>query len=96
LKSIARYEAAAGRAELVSVSLGGPDATKAKLAQIGASPRRLWFALDRDADVLIALGGPPPRLPLAVAINALGRVCGRRAGLLGTETVKQWVAKCSS
>ncbi len=53
----------------------------------------LWTAQDAG-EVLTSYGGPPPRLPLAVALDAQGRVCARRTGLLGTDQLKAWAIEC--
>ena len=53
----------------------------------------LWTAQDAG-EVLLAYGGPPPRLPLAIALDAQGQVCGRRTGLLGTDQLKAWSSAC--
>jgi thiol-disulfide isomerase/thioredoxin len=43
--------------------------------------------------VLNRLGGT--MLPLAVAYDAAGRVCGRKQGLLGTDQLHDWARRCS-
>jgi hypothetical protein len=100
LKALDRLQAAAHaadpRAELVVVAMNGAKDAAAKLRQLDARPERQWQALGPDAEVLVAFNGAPPRLPLSVAIDARGRLCARRAGLLGTDIVKQWVSQCSS
>jgi thiol-disulfide isomerase/thioredoxin len=96
LENLKALEAAAGPADLVLVALDSPDVAQDKLRALGVKPRRLWYALDDNARVLTAMGGPPPRLPLAVALDRQGRICARRTGLLGTDIVKQWVSRCSS
>jgi Redoxin len=96
LGNLKALEAAARPRDLVLVALDSPDVARAKLKALKVQPRRLWYALDDNAKVLVALGGAPPRLPLAVAVDAQGRVCARRTGLLGTDIVRQWVLQCSS
>ena len=51
-------------------------------------------ALGDPAQVLTAWGGAPPRLPLAVALDARGRVCGRRTGLVGRDRLAAWSKAC--
>ncbi|MDB5460273.1 MAG: thioredoxin-family protein [Caulobacteraceae bacterium] len=96
LKHMAALQAAAGPADLIAVALDDPHVAQAKLADLGLRPRRLWYALGSNAVVLNLLGGPPPRLPLSVAVDPRGDICARRTGLLGTDIVRQWVARCSS
>lgn len=36
-----------------------------------------------------------PGMPLAVALDRAGRICGRRHGLLGTDQLRRWAATCS-
>lgn len=40
-------------------------------------------------------GGPDAGLPLAIALDARGRRCGRKQGLLGTDQLKAWARRCS-
>ena len=96
LKHMTALQAAVGSADLIAVALDDPRTAQAKLADLGVRPRRLWYALGSNADVLNLLGGSPPRLPLSVAVDPHGGVCGRRAGLLGIDLIRQWVARCSS
>lgn len=44
--------------------------------------------------VLDGWGGPGSALPVTVALNAHGEVCGRKLGLLGTDQLKEWAARC--
>jgi hypothetical protein len=96
LQHLRAFEDAAPPGALVLLALDPPERAQDKLQGMGVRPDRLWYALDDNARVLSALGGPPPRLPLTVAVDAGGRVCARRTGLLGTDIVKQWVAQCRS
>lgn len=49
-----------------------------------------WQALDPPAQVLVAFGGRPPRLPLSVMLGENGQVRARRLGALGPLLVKEW------
>ena len=53
----------------------------------------VWTAQDAGK-VLLSWGGPPPRLPLAIALNVKGHLCGRHTGLLGTDQLKAWAQGC--
>lgn len=95
LGNLKALEAGARPVDLVLVALDPPAVARDKLKAMGVTPARQWYALDDNAAVLTALGGPPPRLPLAVAMDR-GRICAKRIGLLGTDIVKQWARTCSS
>lgn len=95
LKNIAGLEAAAGDARLIVVALDSPDVAKATLQRLGVQPRAAWRSLEAPETVLVALNGLPPRLPLAVALDGDGSICGRHVGLLGTELVAEWIRQCS-
>lgn len=95
LGNLKALEAGARPVDLVLVALDPPAVARDKLKAMGVTPARQWYALGDNAAVLSALGGPPPRLPLAVAIDH-GRVCAKRIGLLGSDIVKQWARTCSS
>ncbi len=76
------------------VGLQAPEAVRQGL-QAASLPAdgSLWTAED-PGEVLRSYGGPPPRLPLAIALDAQGRICGRRTGLLGTDQLKAWSGAC--
>lgn len=95
LQGLARLEAAAAPLRLATVALDAPATASGKLKSLGLAPRLAWRLIDDPATTLTALGGPPPRLPLTVAFNARGEVCGRRVGLLGVNLVKSWAVSCS-
>jgi plasmid maintenance system antidote protein VapI len=95
LGQLAALQAAAAPARWAAVSLDAPDVARAKLKAMGLAPRHAWALRDDPAATLVALGGAPPRLPLSVAFDAAGRICGRRTGLLGIDQVKDWARSCS-
>lgn len=45
--------------------------------------------------VLDDWGGAGAALPLAVAVDRHGRICGRKRGLLGTDQLRDWASRCS-
>ncbi len=49
-------------------------------------------AVQDGAGVLTSWGGAPPRLPLAVAINAA--VCARHTCLIGRDRLAAWTKAC--
>ena len=51
-------------------------------------------AVQDAAGVLTSWGGAPPRLPLAVAVDAQGAVCARHTGLLGRDRLAAWAKAC--
>jgi hypothetical protein len=51
------------------------------------------FAGD-EADLLARYGNPERKLPFSVALDAAGKVCARRVGMLGTDIVDAWAAQC--
>lgn len=95
LGHLAALQAAAAPARWAAVSLDAPEVARAKLKALGLAPRHAWALRDDPAATLVALGGAPPRLPLSVAFDAAGRICGRRLGLLGVDQVKEWARSCS-
>ena len=71
----------------------GPSARRA-LARLRLPARASLLARGDQAAILTRFGGPPPRLPLAVAFDAEGAVCARRTGLLGYDRLKAWARVC--
>ncbi len=66
------------------------------LARIGLSERDTLRGVGDPAALLTSYGGAPPRLPLAVAFDGAGRVCGRRTGFLGYDHLRAWAAACGT
>ncbi|QYE37270.1 hypothetical protein KZX46_21820 (plasmid) [Polymorphobacter sp. PAMC 29334] len=91
------HRIAAAGAPLVPATLALDPPVKATAILSKANlPKTLAYATTvAPATVLAQFGGPPPRLPLAFAIDRNGRVCGVRHGLLGTDQVRQWAAQCA-
>ena len=72
----------------------GPVA--AVLARAGLTGRDTLRGVGDPAALLTAYGGDPPRLPLAVAFDRTGRVCGRRTGFLGYDHLRAWARACGT
>lgn len=96
LDNIKQLRAAAGATRLILVGLGPADPLRAAMAHMSASPGLAWRADADPASVLLAFNGPPPRLPLSIALDARGRICARRVGLLGTDQIARWAKSCAS
>lgn len=95
LEGLRGLETASRPAHLVTVALQDRASAAAYLGRAGLRPAQAWVATTPAEQVLVDFNGPPPRLPLAVALDAQGRVCQRHVGLLGATRVKQWVSECS-
>lgn len=85
-----------GLGRIVLVGLDDGDAERRVLAQRAPDLHGAWAATGDAAAILTAFGGPPPRLPLAVAIDRSGRICARHHGLLGSERIESWIRQCSA
>lgn len=95
LQGLAGLQAAAAPARLVTLSLDDTAAAARRaLAKLGVAPQFAWRALEPGGKVLTDFNGPPPRLPLAVALDRKGAICARRLGLLGTERAQAWARQC--
>jgi hypothetical protein len=94
LREAARYAAAAGSARFFFVGLQDTASLDAARRRAGAPKDAIARAVGDPAAILVAFNGPPPRLPLAVAFTADGRICGRHEGLLGTDRVRSWTLSC--
>lgn len=93
LARLDRIASAAGPLPVRTLAIDPPDAARARLLA-DRRPLRGAYADQRDKALVLADWGGTA-LPLAVAIDAAGRVCGRRSGLLGTDQLKQWARACS-
>jgi thiol-disulfide isomerase/thioredoxin len=78
-----------------TLAIDPPERARALLAQRG-QPTDGAYADQRDPrTVLDAWGGQGSVLPVAVALDREGRVCGRKLGLLGTDQLRDWATRCS-
>ena len=75
---------------------GRPGPVAEMLAKVGLTGGDTLRGVGDPAELLTSYGGAPPRLPLAVAFDAAGRVCGRRTGFLGYDHLRAWAAACGS
>jgi len=94
LRDARSYIEAASPERLFFVGLQGADALRRAAVKAGLPMERVLRANGPPAEILRALGGAPPRLPLAVALDPAGRICARHSGLLGTELVRRWEQLC--
>ena len=85
--------AAAGRLPLSLLAIDSPASARAALAAMGVATPSAFADARPPADVLADWGGTA--LPLAVALDRAGRVCGRKRGLLGTDQLRDWAKRCS-
>lgn len=87
--------AAAAPLPVRTLALDPPDRALALLRERG-QPTANAYADDRPPRaVLDEWGGLGSALPIAVALDAQGRICGRKLGLLGTDQLRDWAARCS-
>lgn len=87
--------AAASPLPIRTLAIDPPETVRPLLADRGL-PRAGAYADGRAPRVVLdAWGGPGSALPVAVAIDKAGRVCGRKLGLLGTDQLREWAARCS-
>jgi hypothetical protein len=94
IKRVPALSASARPLPLVTLAIDPPAKAAAALSVAGLSTANA-FADDRDpATVLSEWGGKGAILPLAVAIDRNGRVCGAKHGLLGTDQLHSWSKTC--
>ncbi len=96
LRAARDYARAARPARFLFVGLeGGPDLGAAG-RKAGAPPDMLVRGVGSASVILVAYGGAPPRLPLAIALTPSGSPCAWRHGLLGTDQVRAWQRDCGA
>ena len=86
---------AAAQGGLVTIALEPAADARRTLVRLGVPLAQAYVADGDVQTVLEAVSDGGRRLPLAVALNADGRICARRIGLLGTEQAQAWVRQCS-
>lgn len=94
LRQAAAYAQAARPGRILFVGLQAAPILEVARIKAGAPGSLVARAPGNSSAILVSLNGAPARLPLAVALNARGEVCARRAGLLGTDTVRAWARRC--
>lgn len=94
LEPLPRLAAAAAPLPIRTLALD-PPAVAARLLQERGQALASAYADRRDPRVVLdAWGGPGSALPVAVALDGSGRICGRKLGLLGTDQLRAWAARC--
>ncbi|TDN86986.1 thiol-disulfide isomerase/thioredoxin [Stakelama pacifica] len=95
LRRFSELQEAAAPLPLVTLAIDPAPTAKEALVSAGMTLRGA-FADGRPAEQVLAdWGGGLLSLPLAVAIDREGRVCGRKHGLLGTNQLREWAVSCS-
>lgn len=93
LKRLPALAAAARPLPVSLLALDPPDVAREALRRMDIGPAPAFADPRPPARVLAAWGAAA--LPLAVAIDADGKVCGIRRGLLGTDQLRLWARTCS-
>ncbi len=90
-----RLSSSAAPLPIHPLALDPPERARALLQQ-RHQPIAGAYADPRDPrTVLNEWGGRAAALPLAVALDRQGRVCGRKMGLLGADQLHEWAVRCS-
>lgn len=79
----------------MTLALDPGSKAAAGLSAAGVGLKDAYFTDSPPGAVLASLGGTPARLPLALATDSSGRICGIRHGLLGSDQLRAWAASCS-
>ena len=94
LARLPRLAAAAAPLPIRTLAIDPPTVARPLLADRGV-PAEGAYADGRDPRVVLdGWGGPGSVLPIAVAVDSRGQVCGRKLGLLGTDQLREWAAAC--
>ena len=80
---------------IATLAIDPPERALALLRERGQPIDNAYADARSPRAVLDAWGGPNSALPVAVAIDAHGQVCGRKLGLLGTDQLREWASRCS-
>lgn len=93
MDALSGYREVVGNGHIAIVSLTAPEPTFARKAEEERVQLINVSALDAQ-DVIAAFNDRPLALPFSLALDAEGRVCAGRAGLLGMERLKKWRLQC--
>lgn len=80
---------------MVTLALDPSEQAAARLESMKLPKDNAFAAPGDPKTVLEKLGGTPAMLPLALALNSKGEICGTRHGLLGIEQLHAWAKACS-
>lgn len=94
LKRLPSLTKAAAPLPVVTLALDPPRKALMRLRARGRATRDAFADARDPGTVLAAWGGGGAKLPLAVAIDRNGAVCGAKQGLLGTDQLKEWATTC--
>lgn len=95
LQRLPQLERSAAPLPMVTLALDPPAVARGALSAAGLPVRNAFADARPPATVLAAWGGEGAALPLAVAIDGRGRICGSKRGLLGTSQLREWAKRCS-
>ena len=94
LKRLAMLAQAAQPLPLVTLALDPPEVARGARAPVWLSSRAAFADARAPAIVLEEWGGKGAALPLAVALDRTGAICGRKRGPLGTDQLRDWAGRC--
>lgn len=86
--------AAAAPLPVRTLAIDAPELARKTLTARGQSLRDAYADGRAPRAVLNDWGGPGAALPIAVALDRNGKICGRKLGLLGTDQLKAWATQC--
>ncbi len=95
VERLPRIAPAAAPLLIATLAIDPPALARATLIARHQPTTAAYADAREPATVLAEWGGAGAALPLAVALNAKGQVCGQRRGLLGTDQLRQWARACS-
>lgn len=95
LARLPRIAPAAAPLPVVTLAIDPVATARATLAGRKLSAATAFADSRAPRVVLDAWGGPGSALPIAVAVDRNGQVCGRKLGLLGTDQLRAWAKTCS-
>lgn len=95
LERIPLLQQSAKPLSIVTLAIDPPEVARRALKLAGQPTANAYADGRAPASVLADWGGKGSALPLAVAIDRSGRICGTKRGLLGTDQLRHWAATCS-
>ncbi|WDF70918.1 TlpA disulfide reductase family protein [Novosphingobium sp. KACC 22771] len=93
LRRIPRLQQVAGHLRIATLAMDPPERARVVLEREGIDTANAFADSGQPRAVLAKWGGI--MLPLAVAVDGHGQICGRKRGLLGIDDIKRWALSCS-
>jgi hypothetical protein len=94
LGRIAALQEAAGSTTITTLALEPATQARASAARFSIPVRNGFVTTFSTGQVLRSIGSKMILMPTSVMISSNGRICDTHIGILGTDKIRDWAARC--